>query len=513
MCGLLFAKLNNIQKSDFLASLMLMEHRGPDVSGKIYEDNNVYLGHNRLSILDINPRSNQPFSSEDGRYILIYNGEIYNYLELANKYEIQLKTSSDTELLIKLYIKLGPKCLDQLNGIFAFVIYDTIEKNIFAARDRLGVKPLYYYDHGETLIFSSEISSIIKLTNETKIDPFALKQYRLLRTFFNGRTIYKNIKMFPAGSFYKNNRINSYWKFQKTEQAAPTDEELRYLIEDSVRCRLVSDVPVGSYLSGGIDSTIIAKLSRTEHTWTIGSKTNNEFDYAALAAKSCSSQHHEVEYNAEEFYETAKELIKFRMEPFSVPNEVLIYLMTKKVKQKNTVILSGEGADELFFGYDRIFRWANETKTFNIEKFADLYAYGSVKDLEIIEDALEPFMHFSEPISIVAAFFQTAHLHGLLRRLDNSTMLCSVEAREPFVDYRLIERMAGVPFNYRMKDGIVKAPLKRIFKDIIPKEIIERKKVGFPVKLEEVIPPFIKGDTPMDRWFNFNLQVLGIDEV
>ena len=319
--------------------------------------------------------------------------------------------------------------------------------------------------------------------------------------------------MFPAGSFYKDNRINSYWKFQKIEQAAPTDEELRYLIEDSVRCRLVSDVPVGSYLSGGIDSTIIAKLSGTEHTWTIGSKTNNEFDYAALAAKSCSSQHHEVEYNAEEFYETAKKLIKLRMEPFSVPNEVLIYLMTKKVKQKNTVILSGEGADELFFGYDRIFRWANETKTFNIEKFADLYAYGSVKDLEIIEDALEPFMHFSEPISIVAAFFQTAHLHGLLRRLDNSTMLCSVEAREPFVDYRLIERMAGVPFNYRMKDGIVKAPLKRIFKDIIPKEIIERKKVGFPVKLEEVIPPFIKGDTPMDRWFNFNLQVLGIDEV
>lgn len=129
-----------------------------------------------------------------------------------------------------------------------------------------------------------------------------------------------------------------------------------------------------------------------------------------------------------------------------------------------------------------------------------------------MEDALSPFMHFSDPLSIVAAFFQVAHLHGLLRRLDNSTMLCSVEAREPFVDYRLIERMSGVPFNYRMQDKIVKAPLKRIFNDIVPKEIIERKKVGFPVNLNDVLPTTIKGKTPMDRWFNFNLEILNLKE-
>ena len=181
--------------------------------------------------------------------------------------------------------------------------------------------------------------------------------------------------------------------------------------------------------------------------------------------------------------------------------------MTQAVAQQNKVVLSGEGADELFFGYDRIFRWA-ANHTWDLAEFTALYAYGSGEDADIVEDAIAPFLHLESAVDIVAAFFQTTHLQGLLRRLDSATMLCSVEAREPFVDYRLVERLAGVPFEWRMAKGVVKAPLKRIFADLLPPEIISRPKVGFPVPLEKI--PFAAGHgaTAMDRWFDFNLSVL-----
>jgi asparagine synthase (glutamine-hydrolysing) len=202
-------------------------------------------------------------------------------------------------------------------------------------------------------------------------------------------------------------------------------------------------------------------------------------------------------------------MIQKRREPLSVPNEVMLHKMTSEIKKKNTVILSGEGADELFFGYDRIFRWAANNKQLDFAEFSRLYSYGSHEDTEIVEDALGPFMHHKHTIDIVAHFFQVAHLQGLLRRLDNATMLCSVEARVPFVDHHpLIERMAGVSFDYRMEDGEVKSPLKRIFRDLVPSAIIERKKVGFPVPLERIPFPNKPGKNPMDRWLEFNLSEL-----
>jgi asparagine synthase (glutamine-hydrolysing) len=174
----------------------------------------------------------------------------------------------------------------------------------------------------------------------------------------------------------------------------------------------------------------------------------------------------------------------------------------------NTVILSGEGADELFFGYDRIFNWAGNN-IWDLNSFDELYSYGSHKDNEILEDVLAPFMDYGSCIEIVAAFFQVAHLHGLLRRLDNATMLCSVEARVPFVDHRLVERMAGVSFNYRIHNNISKFPLKSIFSEYLPKEIIDRKKVGFPVPLANI---FSDKNEPMDQWLQFNLETLNISK-
>jgi asparagine synthase (glutamine-hydrolysing) len=267
-------------------------------------------------------------------------------------------------------------------------------------------------------------------------------------------------------------------------------------------------VPIGSYLSGGIDSTIVAGLASKPHTWTVGFADNNEFEWARLASAKFNSIHSEVLMDREEFVSLAKKMIKQRKEPLSVPNEVLLYKMTQRVKEYNTVVLSGEGADELFFGYDRIFRWAANNR-WSLKDFDKLYSYGSNDDLEIVEDAVSPFMCLGQTIDIVAAFFQTAHLHGLLRRLDNATMLSSVEARVPFVDYRLVERMAGVSFNYRMANGAVKAPLKRIFCNLVPKEILEREKVGFPVRVELLpLGDDVSGKTSMDKWLKFNLKEL-----
>lgn len=486
-----------------------MVHRGPDAAGNFCETGVHKLGHNRLKILDLDDRSNQPFWSKDKRYVVIYNGEIYNYKELAAKYHLDLQTTSDTEVVLSLYLLLGPKMLNLLNGMFAFIIVDTEKNSWFAARDRLGVKPLYFSRKGNgPFIIASEISPILSLLDKFNFDELGLRQYRKLRTFFNGRTAYREISMFPAGHYLLDGKFTRYWQLPEGEQPPPGDEELGELIKTAVNYRCISDVPVGSYLSGGLDSTIVAGLAEKPHTWTVGFNDCNEFEWARLAADRFDSVHSEVLIDRAEFVGLTKFMVQKRREPLSVPNEVLLYQMTKEVKKKNTVVLSGEGADELFFGYDRIFRWAANSP-WSIEKFNELYSYGSNDDLEVLEDALAPFMHLKRPIDKVAAFFQVAHLHGLLRRLDNSTMLCSVEARVPFVDYRLVERLAGVSYDYRMQAGVVKAPLKRVFNKLVPSGIIQRAKIGFPVPLASIKFGGDGAGTDMDRWLDFNLEQLG----
>ena len=396
--------------------------------------------------------------------------------------------------------------LQELNGMFSLVIYNNQTSEIFVARDRLGIKPLYFTQKHNFITLSSEISPIIQLYNFSEIDDIGIRQYKKLRAFFNGRTYLKNIQMFPAGHFMEKNKLQKYWSLPIGEKDYPKDDDLIDLLKSSVEYRCISDVEVGSYLSGGIDSTLIASLAKKVHSWTVGFNSLNEFEWGKLGAEFIGTSHHEILFEEENFLNSAKLMIKKRKEPLSVPNEVLLYEMTKQVKTKNTVVLSGEGADELFFGYDRIFAWAQQNK-WDLDSFDNYYSYGSHKDNEIIEDVLAPFMNYGECIDIVAAFFQVAHLHGLLRRLDNATMLCSVEARVPFVDHRLVEKMAGVPFNYRFQNGISKFPLKKLFKNYLPKKIINREKIGFPVPISKI---FNNKINPMDQWLEFNMHTLNI---
>lgn len=503
MCGILFTTNSEIAEDKFTSALRMMKHRGPDSEG-LENVSGLWLGHVRLKIQDLDDRSNQPYISTDGRYIIIFNGEIYNYEELARAHGISQKTTSDTEVLIELYSKYGKDMLQFLNGMFAFVIYDKIDRSVFVARDRLGIKPLYVSSHKGHMYLASEIAPLLALTDDRRLDDVGVRQYRKLRTFFRGHTLYSSVKMFPAGHFMMNGKISKYWELPNGDKNPPSDEELRDLIETSVKYRCISDVAVGSYLSGGLDSTIVAALSKKPDTWTVGFKDFNEFKWAKKASNKFGSTHHEIVIDKDEYLSTAQMMIRQRMEPLSVPNEVLLYSMTKQVQIKNSVVLSGEGADELFFGYDRIYRWAASNK-WDIHEFSRLYSYGSNDDIEIVEYALEPYLKCANALETVSSFFQISHLHGLLRRLDNSTMMCSVEARVPFVDHRLIERLSSVGINYKMQDGVVKAPLKRLYAEIIPKEIIERKKIGFPVPVDIIFENNGSAGN-MDSWLEFNLN-------
>ena len=501
MCGILGAFGVSYSKEKLDQALGLMDHRGPDFKDSKLVDNH-YLGHVRLAIIDLNPRSNQPFSSGD--YHMIYNGEVYNYKELIKDHSLQVSTDSDTEVVLEMYKKYGEKCLGFFNGMFSIVIYNAHTKDIFAARDRLGIKPLYFRNENKGWLFSSEIAPLIELKS-SPIDEFAKRQYRKLRMTVKGHTIYSDIKTFPAAHYFKNGEFIRYWDVDMSPKPAPSDEELQELLTDAILLRKRSDVPVGSYLSGGLDSTILSYVLKPTHTWTVGFEDLNEFEWSSLANINLDSQLHQLVVNKNEFLESGRWMIEKRKEPLSVPNEILIYLMTKNVKTENTVVLSGEGADELFWGYDRIFKWAHQSSSLNLEEFDQKYCYGSNTDNEVLDFALENIPGKST-IDKIAYYFQIVHLQGLLRRVDNSTMLCSVEARVPFVDHRLVEMMAGTPFEWRMGNSF-KEPLKRIFRDLIPTEIIDRKKIGFPVPLESIFKEDLSNETSaMDAWLLFNLK-------
>ena len=369
----------------------------------------------------------------------------------------------------------------------------------------MGIKPLYCRKLNDGFIFSSEIASILEMFNDD-FDEFGIRQYKKLRMTLKGHTFYKNTKMFPAGHYFLNGQIHKYWELNYSPKDPISDEELKWLIEDSVKIRRRSDVPVGSYLSGGLDSTILSYILDPDHTWTVGFDDLNEFEWSQLAADNLHGRHHKTVVNAEQFLDITDWIVRKRKEPLAVPNEVLLYIMTKEVKKENTVILSGEGADELFWGYDIIFKWAHTSKEITIDEFDKYYCYGSEKDDEVIDFALNDLPEETVE-NKVGYFFQIHHLHGLLRRVDNSTMLCSVEARVPFVDHRLVERLAGVPFSWKMGDTF-KEPMKRIFKDLIPQKIIERKKVGFPVPLDKIFGKVKNELNALDAWFNYNLGIL-----
>ena len=508
MCGFLFTNfevgLNKIE-----GAVNLINHRGPDNSNIIKIDN-YYFAHKRLKILDLSDNSNQPIYSKNKKYLMLYNGEIYNFQEIAKKNNLELKNNSDTELLIELFSKKGINSLSELNGMFAIVFFDIEKKSFYVVRDRLGVKPLYYYikDDGQ-FIFSSEINPILSLSNfKFKLDKIALRQAKRFRNFFDSRTIYDGISSINPGHYFFKNYQYQYWNLEPNENIIE-QEEINFLIEDSIKIRKISDVEVGSFLSGGIDSSIITSVGAIKDTWSIGFNDHNEFKYIDIVKNHLKINNYKFSISHEDFLIEAENYIKFRNDLVLVPNEILISILSKKIKTKNTVVLSGEGADELFCGYDRIFRWAIQ-ENWNSEKFLDLYCYGKIKDREIEDYVIKLFNKFDNNYYNISYFFQKFHLSGLLNRLDAATMYNSVEARSPFVDYRLIELLFCNDYKNKIDENDSKISLKKFSLKYLPNEIINRKKIGFPVLLDMIFKNNINSKNSFDQWIEYNLKKINL---
>src|SRR6478735_4571315 len=379
MCGItgifafnLVGKLNLVNVT---AATQALAKRGPD-NQDIYHDEFIGLGHRRLSIIDTSTVANQPMWDETKRYCIIFNGEIFNFLELKKELEQRGVTSffshSDTEVLLKLFILDREKCLNQLNGFFAFCIYDKQEQSFFLARDRYGVKPLLYQFDEDKFLFASEMKSILAYGIERELDYVSLHTYLQLNYIPAPRTIFQNVKKLLPGHYLKvkSRKLedeNYYSIPHSTTNQQPTTskyteskEKFKQLLEASVQRRLIADVPLGSFLSGGIDSSVVtglaAKHKANLHTFSIGFKDEKFFDetsYARLVAKHFKTEHTVFSLTNNDLYEHVNSILDYIDEPFADSSAINVYILSKETRKHATVALSGDGADELLAGYNK----------------------------------------------------------------------------------------------------------------------------------------------------------------
>lgn len=494
MCGFI-ASTVPVDKKLLSNSLESIKHRGPDFVSDVVSVGTGFMGHARLSIIGLNDSANQPYNDLELGLTIVFNGEIYNYKELAKQFNIELKTNSDTELLIKLYCLLGEKCLLLLNGMFSFVLYNDVKKTWFVARDRLGVKPLYWISYNGGYVFASEVVALLTIGGDavSSFDTKSIEQYRAFRAPLGTRTLYKGINKFPAAHYFINDSFNCYWKLDQKFENPPADEELTEMLSSAISSRLVSDVPVGALVSGGLDSCFVASMSGVADAWVGGFQGDQDIDYASRFCLERNMSLRKVILNEESFLSEAESYIKQSKLPLGVPNEVVLSLIAKSARANNIkVLLCGEGADELFAGYNRIFDWSYAlsvaSKKMCLDQFAQYYAYKKNVNQEDIYEALAPYQYLRNPYLIISAYMQISHLSVLLTRLDMATMRFGVEAREPFCDFRLVERLFGLPFEYKCAQNNPKTPLKRVSQSVLPSYIIEREKVGFPIPLHKLFP-------------------------
>ena len=518
-----------------------ISHRGPDDKGFFIAEN-CGLGHCRLSIIDIKG-GHQPIYNETQNLVIIYNGEIYNYkeiqAELKNKGHI-FKTNSDTEVIIHSFEEWGEKCLDRFNGMFAFVIWNKKNRSLFIARDRLGIKPLYYTIRNNNLVFASEIKSILEYPGIKKeINYEALDHYFTFRYTPLNNTIFNNIKKFPPASFgiFKNNKliIKQYWKlnFEEKEQPTNTLNEFYDRFEKSVRKRLISEAPLGAYLSGGVDSSfivgIMSQITKPIETFSVGFKDKkyNELPYAQKVAHYFKTNHHPFITKSDSF-DLLSKIIWHMDEPVADASTIPTFQLSKLTKKFATVILTGEGSDELLAGYPKykallygekirkitkkfnlfkskniFWKRASEylsgsnitqayldlTSVFNEQEKEKLYSQDLKKKLKNTQKAkeiIDPYFKNKNNFlnQLLKLDIETWLPNDLLIKNDRMTMAHGLEARVPYLDYELVEFMASLPNNLKIKNFKDKYILRQAAKKILPASITKRKKQGFTVPLE-----------------------------
>jgi asparagine synthase (glutamine-hydrolysing) len=518
-----------------------LEHRGPDDKG-LFIENNIGLGHRRLSIIDVTSAGHQPFLSDDGRYVMVFNGEIYNFKDFYPELRsngLEIKTGSDTEVLLKLFELYGTKMLNRLNGMFAFVIWDKKERKLTAVRDRMGVKPLYYSLYNETFYFASEQKALFTAKVPLKMDNDGMEEYIFNRFVAGENTLYENVKKVLPGhiiSVYENGKItNEKWWDLKTEiQNQPKIknpvEWFRETFDDSVKLRMVSDVPVGVLLSGGLDSSsILASLNHHNYkdiqTFNIGfkEKEHNESHLAKIMADKFNYGFRTMQLEDNNLFEKLLSSTYFQDEPIIHLSEPHILALAQLAKPSVKVLLSGEGSDELMGGYVRykalkypsllnsigtIGHMDYFTKKPRYEKLA---RYSQIKDNDDLvmfngsniypNDIAKTFGITSPPkneyrkqileeakylypnnLRRQALYFdQHTYLCSLLDRNDRCTMGASIECREPFLDQRLIVGLGSLEDKWLFTGKKWKYILKSAMAERLPEEILKFKKVGLSV--------------------------------
>lgn len=553
MCGIsgLFRKDRQVSQADIdLIQKMnqIQKHRGPDDSG-LTHDSCCVLGHQRLSIIDLTADGHQPFVSEDGRFQLIFNGEIYNYIELRAELiqlGVNFRTQTDTEVLLKAYINFGSDCLRKLNGMFAFVVYDSQAKRLFMARDRIGIKPLYYYQNKNVFYFASEIKALraIPQLNST-INNIAVFDYLVFnRTDVFDETFTQEIKRIPKGhqaSFDENGLLIKRWWHPQWFIDQPnsyTGQEISQQIENlmvsSVKLRMRSDVPVGSCLSGGLDSSTITGilydhgLAGSDYktfTSSFPGLAIDETKYVDLLKQRFNFQNFRTFPTPELAYENIKEFVYIQDEPVKSSSVYAQYEVMRLAKENQiTVLLDGQGGDENFAGYQYFHgfylhgllkQWKLPTFFHELLKVMlrkqDKSAYQTLL-FQVLPDHLKkrllakacPFIEreffdaYIDQSRIFNEFFDSTSLNQslvrhfqyklehLLRVEDRNSMAFSLEARVPYLDHRLVEYVLGLPGRLKIKAGHTKILQKQAIGKYTISEILNRKdKVGFAVPQTE----------------------------
>jgi asparagine synthase (glutamine-hydrolysing) len=572
MCGIagFYTKDQIFNEDDLVRMTDCMSHRGPDAKGYFYKGN-IGLGHRRLSIIDLSERANQPMVSHNKKYIMVYNGEVYNYSEIGallksssiQNSTINFNTASDTEIVLEAFARHGNTFIHQLNGMFAFAIYDKELEELHLFRDRMGIKPLFYYWDGKNFSFASEMKSLLKLNIPRIINKRAIRDFLHLGYIPSPHTIYEDIFKMNSGSMMKVSKdgleIQKYWNLQnKILNNVVTNKsmamvKLSDLIISSVQYQLKSDVPFGVFLSGGIDSSLITaqavELSSVKvNTFSIGfeENTHNESQYAKSVAKYLGTDHHEFIVSYNDAINLIEDVFSIYDEPFADSSAFPTLLVSKLARQHVTVTLSGEGGDELFFGYGA-YIWANRLNNPLINTFRNpicnilskmsnrykragkMFDYNNSTNLMshifsqeqymFTENELNNLLTKDFPNSFMneivfnknflsnyegygtlnenfvgerilndmesqALFDLTYYLQDdLLTKVDRASMKYSIETRVPFLDHRVVEFALNLAPELKYKNGTTKYILKEILYQYIPKKYFDRPKQGFSIPL------------------------------
>ena len=541
MCGI-YGSTKIYNDSILLEKLNRINFRGPDNSQFANFQNKIILGHNRLSIIDLDTRSNQPFSYSQVH--IVFNGEIYNYLEIKEElagYGYLFNTTSDTEVICASYLKWGIDCLKKFNGMFSFVIYDEKKNILFGARDRLGKKPFYYLSGNNFLEFASQPSQLA-INNKLTINDNAISQFLVWHYIPDPDTIYKEVKKLQAGHYFIYNlesnvlTINKFWDLESTNKIncnlsyEDSKLELKTLLLDATSKRMISDVPIGVFLSGGIDSSLIAALAQSQSNIPIRTfcvkfdeKGFDESLHAEKIASHLGTDHTTIHCKYDEGISLIENFHYYFDEPFGDGSALPTMLLAKHTRKYVTVALSGDGGDEGFLGYTR-YEWTQkfelaQTAPLNLRKVLSFFlnmlqnkranSIGNVLSLEHMDEIYKRIvsstnLHFlldtskaeiheyedwlfsnKNLLERISDYDIKSYLNSDINtKVDRATMAFSLESRAPLMDYRVIDFSRTIPTDFKLYKGIKKRILKDIVYDFVPKELLERPKMGFGMPLK-----------------------------